>query len=75
MKKIHLEKALDKIEWSFSRHTLQCFNFLEKLSNLIMFSISSSQSSILINGTRVEFFNFTRGIGQGDSMSPYIFIL
>lgn len=73
--KIDLEKAFDKIEWSFGKHTLQSFNFPPKIISLIMSSISTSRVTILVNNTRTEFFEPSKGIRQGDPMPPYIFIL
>lgn len=73
--KIDLEKAFDKIEWSFIRNTLPYFNFRSNLINLIMFCICTSSVAILVNGTWTDFFSPTKGIRQEDPMSPYIFIL
>jgi ribonuclease HI len=73
--KIDLEKAYDRLEWSFIRRTLQFFNFPTSWIDLIMSCISSSSLSILVNGERLESFHPSRGIRQGDPISPYIFIL
>lgn len=73
--KIDLEKVFDKIEWYFVKHTLQYFNFLKNIVNLIMSCICTSSTTILVKGTRTEYFAPSRGIRQGDSISPYIFIL
>lgn len=73
--KIDLEKAFDKIEWSFVKQTLHSFNFPLKISSLIMSSISTTMVAILVNGNRTEFFEPSRGIRQGGPMSPYLFIL
>lgn len=40
-----------------------------------MSCISTSEVSILVNGSRTKFFKPSRGIQHGDPISPYIFIL
>ncbi|XP_019265527.1 PREDICTED: uncharacterized protein LOC109243087 [Nicotiana attenuata] len=73
--KIDLEKAFDRLEWSFIRDTLAAFNFPHGLSKLIMSYISTSSISILVNVGKTESFKSSRGIRQGDPTSPYLFIM
>ena len=73
--KLDLEKAYDRLEWSFIRDTLKLFRVPTKLVSLIMSCISSSSISILFNGVALEPFNPFCGIHQGDLLSPYLFIL
>ncbi|KAK9990873.1 hypothetical protein SO802_025858 [Lithocarpus litseifolius] len=72
---VDLAKAYDRLEWNFIHKVLRAFHFPDGLISLIMSYISSSSLSILFNGGKLDKFQPTRGIHQGDSLSPYIFLL
>lgn len=73
--KLDLEKAFDRLEWSFVRKTLLYFNIPNSLTELIVSCITTTTMSILINGICTSYFTPSRGIRQGDLLSPYIFIM
>ncbi|KAL0001243.1 hypothetical protein SO802_015024 [Lithocarpus litseifolius] len=62
--KLDLEKAYDRLEWSFIRDTLKLFRIPNNLISLIMSCISSSAISILFNWGALEAYQPSRGIQQ-----------
>lgn len=73
--KIDLEKAYDRLEWGFIRDTLDKAGFSSIWCRHIMNCVESSRMAILWNGEPMEWFRPTRGIRQGDAMSPFLFAL
>ena len=73
--KMDLEKAYDKLEWSFIHKVLQAFHFPSSIIKVIMSCVSSSTISVLVNGNALEAFSPSKGIRQGDPLSSSLFIL
>nr|KYP38810.1 Transposon TX1 uncharacterized [Cajanus cajan] len=73
--KIDLEKAYDRLSWEFIRETLTDIGIPKNLIGLIWHCISSPSMQVLWNGEALSEFTPSRGIRQGDPLSPYIFVL
>jgi hypothetical protein len=73
--KLDLSKAFDRIIWKYMCSLLEAFGFDTTWIAWIMQLTSSSFFSILVNGVPSQPFSPTRGICQGDPLSPFLFVI
>lgn len=72
--KLDMAKVYGKIELTFIKNTLQSMGFPNNITNTIMKCVTTIFLYILINGNNSNWFKPTRDIGQGDHLSPFLFI-
>ena len=73
--KLDMAKTYDRVKWPFLLKVLDRMGFPEAWVSLIERSISQCWFSIIINGAPTGFIRSTRGLWQGDPISPALFMV
>lgn len=73
--KLDISKAFDTLSWPFLLNVLQARGFSEVWRRWIATLMSTASSRILLNGQQGPPIIHRRGVRQGDSLSPMLFIL
>ena len=73
--KLDLAKSYDRLNWEYLQKILKAFGFNERWINWVMPMVTTPVLSILLNRSPTKAFNATKGLKQGDQLSPFLFIL
>ena len=69
------EKAFDRVSWSYLYDTLKAFGFDDDFLKWIKLLYTDISSSVIVNNFISEPFSLKRGVRQGCSLSPLLYVI
>eukprot|EP00253_Pinus_taeda_P017138 PITA_17138 len=72
---LDIAKVYDKVNWIYIKKVLTAFGFDHNWVRWVMPLVTTSSFSILVNRSSSDIFFPSRGVTQGDLLSPFLFIL
>lgn len=71
---IDFHKAFDSVEWNYLVTCLEAFRFGPDFIRWVKTLYKNIQSCVINNGLTTGYFPLERGVRQGDSLSPNLFV-
>ncbi|KAG9444362.1 hypothetical protein H6P81_015702 [Aristolochia fimbriata] len=71
--KLDMAKAFDRVDWDYLESMMTEMGFGRRWLKWIRSCVSNANYSLLVNGGTFGYFGGTRGLRQGDPLSPLLF--
>lgn len=72
--KLDISKAYDRVDWGYLKSRMQAMGFCTQWIRWMMMCVSTVSYDFCFNGTSIGPIIPSRGIRQGDPISPYLFL-
>lgn len=72
---VDFKKAFDSFNWDYLDAVMEQMNYGRKWRSWIRGCMMSSRAIVVVKGTPTKEFDITKGVRQGDPISPFLFII